>query len=91
MRTVVERKRVAARARVVAWFLVAALVTPFVITGVFRLLPSVSTASPFVTALAVAAVIFLAAPSARPIAVGIAVGAGAHAVALLYLFSSFNP
>ena len=89
MRTIVDRKLRGPSA--IVPFVAAALITPFVITGLFRLLPMVATALPFVGALVVALVLFMVSQPARPIAVGIAVGATAHAVSLLYLFSSLTP
>ncbi len=87
MRTIVDRKLAAGAGPKGLSFVAAALITPFVITGLFRLLPTIPTALPFVGAVIIALVLIPVSRSTRPIAAGIAAAAITHAASLLYLFS----
>lgn len=69
----------------------AALVTPFVITGIFRLVPSVKTFVVFSIVLGLSCFSFILRPSLRPLAAGVFLGAGGHALFLYYLFGFGGP
>jgi len=68
--------------------LVAFLLTPFAITGVFRLI-DVPTVAPFAAAVLVAAWLWTTRSGLRPVALGIATGAVVHAGFLIWLFRTF--
>lgn len=68
--------------------LLAFLITPFAITGIFRLSDAVPTTVPFLLAAALAVGVWRYRPRLRSVALGVAIGATAHAAFLAWLFDS---
>ena len=68
--------------------LLAFLITPFAITGIFRLSEAVPTTVPFLLAAAVVVGVWRYRPRLRSVALGVASGAALHAAFLAWLFDS---
>lgn len=68
----------------------AFILTPFVITAAFRVSDAIPTWLPFLIAVGFAVLLWTWRGALRPVAVGIASAAFAHAVLLTWLFSSMT-